>query len=215
VTWVGNAPFIDVIRLDINPDVRSECLDWIDTVWLPRVAGDRAATSASRYRCISGEPRELIFLGSMHARGEEPIATLPKGNPLIERWTRNYESATFRQIFSQGSAVPGNTYINAITTRVRSADAHRFSDWYSTVHMPEILECPGWECGRRYERTDRGSEFLAIYQVADPDTPFHSAQYERAVGWDGYDEVMLGFHGFRIFVLEREFPGASGPPEQG
>ncbi len=205
MVWVGDEQFVDVIRFDVQPDVRLECLKWIDSVWLPHLIRERAATSAARYRCISGEPKELIFLGSHLAWNEPPIITLPTGNSLIERWTRNFETAAFSQIYTQELSSPSNAYINVITTRVQSSAAGQFSDWYSTVHMPEILQCPGWECGRRFERTDRESEFLAIYQVADPESPFQSPEYERAVGWDGYDKVMLGFHGFRIFVLEQEF----------
>ncbi len=211
MTWPADSPFLDVIRLDINPDVRDGCLDWLDNEWLPQLAKTRKAVSASRYRCIYGEPRELIFIGSLRANAGEPVATLPTGNSLIGRWMRNYETATYRQVFSQGPSIPEYTYINAITTRVRSAAARQFTDWYSGVHMPEILKCPGWQCGRRYERSDFTSEFLAVYQVTDVDTPFQSPQYEKAVGWDGFDEVMLGFHGFRIFELQNSLTFTKDP----
>lgn len=40
-----------------------------------------------------------------------------------------------------------------------------YNEWYSTVHIPEILSVPGFASARRYKSAD--GSYLAIYELDD------------------------------------------------
>nr|MDQ6921968.1 hypothetical protein [Candidatus Dormibacteraeota bacterium] len=91
--------------------------------------------------------------------------------------------------------------VNVITVDVDDQHAESFSRWYNEVHFPEILACPGWHAGRRYECVDGEPRFLAVYDLDDEESPFSSPEYAAAVGWDEHVAGIRGYHGFRIYRL--------------
>lgn len=56
--------------------------------------------------------------------------------------------------------------------------------WYDTVHLPEILACPGFRAGRRYcTGGSAGSRFyLALYDIDGPQV-VQSAEFNARRGW--------------------------------
>jgi hypothetical protein len=40
-----------------------------------------------------------------------------------------------------------------------------YNEWYSTIHIPEILSIPGFVSARRYKSAD--GSYLAIYELDD------------------------------------------------
>jgi hypothetical protein len=40
-----------------------------------------------------------------------------------------------------------------------------YNEWYSTVHIPEILSIPGFAAARRYKAPD--GSYLAVYELDD------------------------------------------------
>lgn len=57
-------------------------------------------------------------------------------------------------------------YLVSFDVDRRHRDA--FNRWYDEEHVPDLLECPGFEEARRYERVDGVEEpyrFLAAYEV--------------------------------------------------
>jgi len=55
--------------------------------------------------------------------------------------------------------------------------------WYDEVHVPEILECPGFLEGARY--VSDGSEdrrYLTIYKISGPDA-LDSREFAQKRGW--------------------------------
>ena len=207
--WAGDAHLLDLVRIDFAEDHRDGCLTWIDEEWIPTLIASRSPSSVTRYRCINGDPQELILIGSHKASFHASVPTIPSGGDLVDRWTRNFETASYRRLLSQGAASGDPELINVISTEVLPNRAQEFSAWYSEVHVPEILTCPGWVCGRRFVKQGPGNAFLAVYQVSDVTTPFASELYEQAVGWDGFETVMVGFHGFRLYERVKSwFDGA-------
>jgi hypothetical protein len=58
-----------------------------------------------------------------------------------------------------------------IVVRTRPVDPARedeFNDWYTNVHIPEILTTPGFVAARRY-RTPGTSDYLAVYEIEGDD----------------------------------------------
>lgn len=57
--------------------------------------------------------------------------------------------------------------------------------WYDTVHLPEILACPGFRSGRRYATSGLSSErrrYLALYEIDGPHV-LESAEFKARRGW--------------------------------
>ena len=45
---------------------------------------------------------------------------------------------------------------------------NEFNDWYDKIHLPDILETPGFVKATRYENTDPSvstGKFLAVYEI--------------------------------------------------
>ena len=59
-----------------------------------------------------------------------------------------------------------------------------WNHWYDTVHLPEILACPGFRAGRRYCTGDsaNGRRYLALYEI-DGMHVLDSAEFKARRGW--------------------------------
>lgn len=56
--------------------------------------------------------------------------------------------------------------------------------WYDTVHLPEILACPGFRAGRRYRAggSAAGRLYLALYEIDGP-LALDSTEFKARRGW--------------------------------
>lgn len=70
--------------------------------------------------------------------------------------------------------------------RTRPTDGHEddFNRWYDEVHVPEVLEVPGFVSARRFRS---GDDYLAIYELEGDDldaviTDFRSRERKPPVG---------------------------------
>jgi hypothetical protein len=58
-------------------------------------------------------------------------------------------------------------WISVVGVDVEAAVEEEFNRWYNQQHVPEVLECPGWLWGARYQATDGEPRYLAIYGMED------------------------------------------------
>jgi len=68
-------------------------------------------------------------------------------------------------------------YIVSMTPDQGYEDA--FNEWYDTEHVPELLECPGFESARRFtaiEGIDGSPHYLAVYEMSGMEA-FRSPEY--------------------------------------
>jgi len=177
---------------------------WYERAHLPSVLSRPGWSGAWRFRCLNGEPRFL----TMYDLTESALATNQRVSEgllvaaMVERrGIRDYHARTYRLIHEAGEHRARPDLVNVITVDIEEAHAESFSRWYNEVHFPEILACPGWRAGRRYECIDGGPRFLALYDLDDESAPFSSPEYESAVGWDEHAAHIRGYHGFRIYCL--------------
>jgi hypothetical protein len=74
-----------------------------------------------------------------------------------------------------------------LTMESNCADPAREQDlneWYDTVHLPDILETPGFVRAARYENTSPGEgpgKFLAVYEIETDDLGQTMAQFSEIV----------------------------------
>lgn len=38
-----------------------------------------------------------------------------------------------------------------------------FNEWYNTVHVPHVTQCPGWIAGYRYRDVDDPHSYISLY----------------------------------------------------
>ena len=178
-------------------------LRWYEQEHIAQILTRSGWLGARCYRCLRGEPRILtIFDVDATLASVGIVSASPFLEGFVERrGIRNYHARTYMQIHEAGRHMTPPSLINAVTVDIDGPKAPAFSEWYNTVHFPEILACPGWIGGRRYEAIDGQPRFLAIYDLEDSDRPFNSPQYDAAVGWDEFAADIRGYHGFRIYEL--------------
>jgi hypothetical protein len=69
-----------------------------------------------------------------------------------------------------------------IVVQTRPVDPSRedeYNDWYSNVHVPEIVATPGFVSARRY-RAPGSSDYLAIYEIEGDD--LHEVRKRMSAG---------------------------------
>ena len=74
-----------------------------------------------------------------------------------------------------------------LTVESNCCDALRekeFSDWYNNIHLPDILEIPGFMHAAFYENTNPSEgqgKFLAIYEIETDDLAVTLAAFDEIV----------------------------------
>jgi hypothetical protein len=64
-------------------------------------------------------------------------------------------------------------YLHVVFTNPTEGSEDEFNEWYSTVHLPEVLEMPGFVSGQRFKLLDPehldGPRYLAVYEIESDD----------------------------------------------
>ena len=176
--------------------------EWFVHEHLPRVLARPGWLGARCFECLHGEPRLLTIYELDPGLAGKQISAAPFHTGIAERrGIRDYHARTYRQIHESGKHLVQPALINVVTVDIDAEHARSFNRWYNEVHFPEILACPGWRGGRRFECIDGEPRFLAIYDLEDPTRPFSTPEYEAAVGWDEHVNHIRGYHGFRVYRL--------------
>jgi hypothetical protein len=193
---------IHLALFDLERRLEEEFISWYEAEHVPRMLRRPGWQRMRCYRCSDGHPFIALYDLEDELAHEVGISEAPfRSTRFASRGLRNYEARTWREIFAAGPSLDRSEWINVITVEIEASYAEAFNRWYNEVHVPEILSCPGWRAGRRYECFDGEGDFLAIYDLADGVTPFASPEWEAAVGWDAHVEHIRGFYGFRTYEL--------------
>jgi hypothetical protein len=59
--------------------------------------------------------------------------------------------------------------------------------WYDEVHVPEMVDCPGWVSGERYVTEDESGKrhYISLYELEGPEA-LKSEEFEARRGWREY-----------------------------
>jgi len=81
-----------------------------------------------------------------------------------------------------------------VTTVDIVSDAEEaFNAWYNQDHLPQVLACPGFLSGARYECTAGEPRYLAIYEL-DSEEALTTPEMRRVRGWGEMFPVVRNFH---------------------
>jgi len=200
---VSLAPLVHLVALDVQVGYEEAFDSWYESEHLPLLLEREGWLRAHRYRCLEGEPQRLTMF-ELDISGEQladGVSASPLTDESIGRRIRNYHARTYRLIQSTDAREDAPPLVNVISTDVVPGHEDSFNRWYTDVHVPEILGCPGWRSVRRYRSLDGDPVFLAVYALDDERRPFNTPEYEAAVGWDDQVGYLRGYHGFRIYRL--------------
>jgi antibiotic biosynthesis monooxygenase (ABM) superfamily enzyme len=93
---------------------------------------------------------------------------------------------------------PGWLYV--VNSKIRPDAEEAWNEWYSNVHLPEILECPGFFSAARYvtDEPDGRRSYIAVYEVAGPEV-LETVEFAAARGWYEFADAVE----FRARVFRR------------
>jgi hypothetical protein len=58
-----------------------------------------------------------------------------------------------------------------------------WNDWYDKVHLPEIVNCPGFYRAARYlSEVDNSRHYLTIYEIEGPEA-LQTREFTQRRGW--------------------------------
>jgi antibiotic biosynthesis monooxygenase (ABM) superfamily enzyme len=59
-----------------------------------------------------------------------------------------------------------------------------WNEWYNTVHLPEIVECPGFKSAQRYvaHEDDGSRSYVSVYELTDKNA-LESVEFNQRRGW--------------------------------
>lgn len=87
--------------------------------------------------------------------------------------------------------------IHIVRVDIEPAHEAAFNEWYDTVHIPEILACPGWLSACRFVTVDEGPKYAAMYEVAGTwvyDTP----EFRAVAGFGAFEPHIRGFQRIQL-----------------
>lgn len=94
-----------------------------------------------------------------------------------------------------------------VLARVQPEVEADWNQWYDTVHVPEILACPGLHRCVRHVAEDRDGKrtYVALYDVDGPEV-LKTPEFAAARGWGPFKgKVEAELHLFRpIFEMEAD-----------
>lgn len=69
---------------------------------------------------------------------------------------------------------------------------NEFNDWYNNVHIPGIVNCPGFISGRRYRSVRGEPRYMALYEIESVEA-LKSPQFKEESGWYQFEPYIKNF----------------------
>lgn len=74
-------------------------------------------------------------------------------------------------------------HLMIVSAQVDTSVEADWNRWYDDVHLPEILECPGFLDARRYvSESDGRRDYIAVYRLASP-AAMQGEAFNSRRGW--------------------------------
>jgi nicotinamidase-related amidase len=103
-------------------------------------------------------------------------------------------------------APAGGSYVYAVDAEI-SEDEDAFDDWYSNVHVPEVMACPGFLSAKRWRSADGSPRFLAVYELEGP-WALETPELAAVRGWKDFEPFVTARTGvFRPIIEARKADG--------
>lgn len=77
-----------------------------------------------------------------------------------------------------------------------------FNAWYDTVHIPDILACPGWLSATRHRCLEGGPRYAAIYEITGPEA-YDTPEFYAIKGFGPFTRDIFDFKRLRLAPIGR------------
>jgi hypothetical protein len=182
--------WINILETNCDPTREAEYNAWYDGIHLPDVLKTPGFVRARRYETrefrdgrgkymalynIDTEDIEKTMRVRLARRArehEQQRSSANRPNLSFSMW----RDVLFRQIFESGA--PRNAtgkmgkWLNFVEQYNDPERDDEYHDWYNNIHIPDVLQTPGFVRATRYEikefRDGRG-KYLAIYEIETDD----------------------------------------------
>jgi hypothetical protein len=67
-----------------------------------------------------------------------------------------------------------------------------FNEWYNNVHLPAIVNCPGFVSGRRYRSIRGEPKYMALYEIKSVEA-LKSEKFIEESGWEQFEHGIKNF----------------------
>lgn len=78
-----------------------------------------------------------------------------------------------------------------------------FNDWYDSVHIPQILACPGWLSASRYVCLEGGPKYVAIYEITGSEA-YDTPEFHAIRGFGPFEDKIRNFRRLRLTALNSD-----------
>jgi hypothetical protein len=71
-----------------------------------------------------------------------------------------------------------------VTATIEPSVEKEWNAWYNDVHLPEIVDCPGFKSAQRYvaNESDGSRRYISVYELSDANA-LESAEFGVRRGW--------------------------------
>lgn len=195
---------LHLIAMDPGSEGTGSLREWYEAQFLPRVLGVEGVTGVSQWEAVRRYVRgpeggnqaapafpayiviyELenvdVALSSefISAKGRA-FGAVPQANGE-QRMVKIVMSVTMSEIIRQenpgAGSEPGGMMVVSLTPERDYIDS--FHEWYDSVHLGELLSCPGFQRARRYRALEGIPNFFALYDLDHPGV----LDWEKFVGY--------------------------------
>jgi hypothetical protein len=67
-----------------------------------------------------------------------------------------------------------------------------WNEWYSEVHIPDLLSVPGWLSSQRYRAISGVPKYLTVHEIESPRI-FGSPAHQKVAGWGQWEDRIANF----------------------
>jgi len=86
-----------------------------------------------------------------------------------------------------GASPMDTDYILEVRVDIDPAYEEAWNRWYDEVHLPEIVQCPGFRRARRFVALEGAPKYIALYDM-ESERAFESAEFSTRRGWDRFKD---------------------------
>lgn len=187
----GN-PGLFLVMMDVPGDLVADFNRLYDTGHLAHVVAVPGVVAGQRFQLVDGEgPRYQ----AIYDLTSPDVTSTPEFAAMVntdDEWSQrirprleNLQRLTFTQIHppaADTSPAPRNVGgVLLVGLRVPAERDEEFNVWYNTEHIPYLSAVPGVLRARRFAAVNDPKQYLAVYELADPDVPQTDA-FKQAAG---------------------------------
>jgi len=86
-----------------------------------------------------------------------------------------------------------------VKAEVEESIEDQWNEWYNTIHVPEVMACPGFLSARRLLSLDK-STYIAIYEL-ESEAAINTDEFRAVSGWGVFSESVRSESGIYDSIL--------------